>query len=308
MDDKADPDPGGEFAGESSWTARADSESVNYFFGSSERDNSILRELGLNFQPAQSTEPDRFCELDTIEMEARDLGFGPESTGKGFKRSLGGGPAVQVAGSGCGGVGAASTINPSVSTSSSEDPPEMSTGSDGKLPEISSKVKKKRQKRIRQPRFAFMTKSEVEHLEDGYRWRKYGQKAVKNSPFPRSYYRCTNSKCTVKKRVERSSEDPTMVITTYEGQHCHHGAGFPRGGVISHEAAFATQLSPLMTQFYYPSSRLPGQHLSSITTQTTQTQVEVEEPFTMPETTMLHLSTDEGLLGDIVRPGMNKRR
>ncbi|KAI7994415.1 putative WRKY transcription factor 57 [Camellia lanceoleosa] len=50
---------------------------------------------------------------------------------------------------------------------------------------IRSKVKKKVQKRIRQPRFAFMTKSEVDHLEDGYRWRKYGQKAVKNSPFPR---------------------------------------------------------------------------------------------------------------------------
>ena len=44
---------------------------------------------------------------------------------------------------------------------------------------------KKGQKRARQPRFAFMTKSEVDHLEDGYRWRKYGQKAVKNSPFPR---------------------------------------------------------------------------------------------------------------------------
>lgn len=40
-------------------------------------------------------------------------------------------------------------------------------------------------KRARQPRFAFMTKSDVDHLEDGYRWRKYGQKAVKNSPFPR---------------------------------------------------------------------------------------------------------------------------
>jgi hypothetical protein len=49
-----------------------------------------------------------------------------------------------------------------------------------------NKVRKKGQKRIRQPRFAFMTKSEVDHLEDGYRWRKYGQKAVKNSPFPRS--------------------------------------------------------------------------------------------------------------------------
>ena len=50
-------------------------------------------------------------------------------------------------------------------------------------------AKGKGEKQPRQPRFAFMTKSEVDHLEDGYRWRKYGQKAVKNSPFPR--YVCT---------------------------------------------------------------------------------------------------------------------
>lgn len=53
------------------------------------------------------------------------------------------------------------------------------------FPSSRSKPKKKKQKREREPRFAFMTKSEVDHLEDGYRWRKYGQKAVKNSPFPR---------------------------------------------------------------------------------------------------------------------------
>ncbi|KAE8657641.1 Detected protein of unknown function [Hibiscus syriacus] len=39
------------------------------------------------------------------------------------------------------------------------------------------KAKKTNQKRQRKPRFAFMTKSEVDHLEDGYKWRKYGQKA-----------------------------------------------------------------------------------------------------------------------------------
>lgn len=37
----------------------------------------------------------------------------------------------------------------------------------------------------------------------------------------RSYYRCTTQKCTVKKRVERSFQDPSTVITTYEGQHNH---------------------------------------------------------------------------------------
>ncbi|KAK4425974.1 putative WRKY transcription factor 48 [Sesamum alatum] len=102
------------------------------------------------------------------------------------------------------------------------------------------KPKKKNQKRQREPRFAFMTKSEVDHLDDGYRWRKYGQKAVKNSPFPRSYYRCTSTACGVKKRVERSSEDPSIVVTTYEGTHTHPCPITPRGsfGVMPEAATF----------------------------------------------------------------------
>ncbi|CAN8274680.1 unnamed protein product [Cochlearia groenlandica] len=83
------------------------------------------------------------------------------------------------------------------------------------------KTKKKEEKKQREPRVSFMTKSELDYLEDGYRWRKYGQKAVKNSPYPRSYYKCTTQKCNVKKRVERSFQDPTVVVTTYEGQHNH---------------------------------------------------------------------------------------
>ncbi|XP_059632820.1 probable WRKY transcription factor 48 [Cornus florida] len=93
------------------------------------------------------------------------------------------------------------------------------------------KPKKKNPKRQREPRFAFVTKSEVDHLDDGYRWRKYGQKAVKNSPFPRSYYRCTTAACGVKKRVERSSDDPSIVITTYEGSHTHPCPITPRGNI-----------------------------------------------------------------------------
>lgn len=45
--------------------------------------------------------------------------------------------------------------------------------------------KQKGEKQAKEPRFAFATKSEIDQLEDGYRWRKYGQKAVKDSPFPR---------------------------------------------------------------------------------------------------------------------------
>ncbi|KAL6952992.1 WRKY Transcription Factor [Sarracenia purpurea var. burkii] len=34
-------------------------------------------------------------------------------------------------------------------------------------------------------RFAFRTKSELEVLDDGFKWRKYGKKMVKSSPNPR---------------------------------------------------------------------------------------------------------------------------
>lgn len=76
-------------------------------------------------------------------------------------------------------------------------------------------------RKVREPRFCFKTMSEVDVLDDGYKWRKYGQKVVKNTLHPRSYYRCTRDNCRVKKRVERLAEDPRMVITTYEGRHAH---------------------------------------------------------------------------------------
>ncbi|XP_057484701.1 WRKY transcription factor 23-like [Actinidia eriantha] len=113
------------------------------------------------------------------------------------------------------------------------------------------KAKKVSQKRgEREPRFAFMTKSEVDQLEDGYRWRKYGQKAVKNSPFPRSYYRCTNSTCNVKKRVERCLGDPSIVVTTYEGKHTHPSPTSATGPGLSADraaaAAFAQRVQVAM--------------------------------------------------------------
>ncbi|KAF0897473.1 hypothetical protein E2562_037519 [Oryza meyeriana var. granulata] len=81
--------------------------------------------------------------------------------------------------------------------------------------------RKKGEKKERRPRFAFQTRSQVDILDDGYRWRKYGQKAVKNNKFPRSYYRCTHQGCNVKKQVQRLSRDEAVVVTTYEGTHTH---------------------------------------------------------------------------------------
>nr|AMP82884.1 WRKY transcription factor [Catalpa bungei] len=74
---------------------------------------------------------------------------------------------------------------------------------------------------VREPRVVVQTTSDIDILDDGYRWRKYGQKVVKGNPNPRSYYKCTSSGCSVRKHVERASHDPRSVITTYEGKHNH---------------------------------------------------------------------------------------
>ncbi|CAL9130127.1 unnamed protein product [Musa textilis] len=80
---------------------------------------------------------------------------------------------------------------------------------------------KNKETKVRKPRYAFRTRSRIDILDDGYRWRKYGQKAVKNNRFPRSYYRCTHEGCVVKKQVQRLSVDESIVVTTYEGVHSH---------------------------------------------------------------------------------------
>nr|AZU90764.1 WRKY transcription factor 5 [Siraitia grosvenorii] len=56
--------------------------------------------------------------------------------------------------------------------------------------------------------------------EDGYNWRKYGQKQVKGSEYPRSYYKCTHPNCQVKKKVERSLDGQITEII-YKGAHNH---------------------------------------------------------------------------------------
>ncbi|CAO2813265.1 unnamed protein product [Amaranthus hypochondriacus] len=65
-------------------------------------------------------------------------------------------------------------------------------------------------------------KSEAYPPSDSWAWRKYGQKPIKGSPYPRGYYRCSSSKgCPARKQVERSRLDPSMLIITYACEHNH---------------------------------------------------------------------------------------
>ncbi|KAK7285827.1 hypothetical protein RJT34_20609 [Clitoria ternatea] len=72
-------------------------------------------------------------------------------------------------------------------------------------------------------------------FDDGYSWRKYGQKDILGAKFPRGYYRCTHRNvqgCLATKQVQRSDEDPTTIEVTYRGRHTckqvkHSNKAFP---------------------------------------------------------------------------------
>ncbi|KAG6485972.1 hypothetical protein ZIOFF_054539 [Zingiber officinale] len=120
-----------------------------------------------------------------------------------------------------------------------------------------------------------------------------------------SYYRCTNTKCQVKKRVERSYEDPSIVITTYEGQHCHYTISYPRPifaslhlhNAITHHhfdpplALSSPRVFPPSSQFYHDN------HCSDQAIEQTQ----------FHEASLNSTSIDEGLLGDIVPSTLRNR-
>ncbi|KAI3808977.1 hypothetical protein L1987_24940 [Smallanthus sonchifolius] len=59
-------------------------------------------------------------------------------------------------------------------------------------------------------------------MEDGYAWRKYGQKEILNSKFPRCYFRCTHRHfhgCKAVKQVQKQEDGSNMFHITYFGQH-----------------------------------------------------------------------------------------
>ncbi|KAI3955038.1 hypothetical protein MKW98_005041 [Papaver atlanticum] len=59
-------------------------------------------------------------------------------------------------------------------------------------------------------------------LDDGYGWRKYGQKDILGAKYPRAYYKCsyrTTQNCLAMKQVQRSDLNSSIFNVTYIGNH-----------------------------------------------------------------------------------------
>ncbi|CAN6467652.1 unnamed protein product [Victoria cruziana] len=87
--------------------------------------------------------------------------------------------------------------------------------------EVQAKGSCKKRKPSQMPTTTTKTISAV-HEEDGYAWRKYGQKDILGSRFPRSYFRCTHKfdqGCPAIKQVQRLDQNPALLQITYMGSH-----------------------------------------------------------------------------------------
>nr|WCL15229.1 WRKY1162 [Atractylodes chinensis] len=59
-------------------------------------------------------------------------------------------------------------------------------------------------------------------IDDGYAWRKYGQKGILNATHQRNYYRCTHKVdqgCQATKQVQKTEDKPPKYKITYHGHH-----------------------------------------------------------------------------------------
>ena len=54
---------------------------------------------------------------------------------------------------------------------------------------------------------------------DGFKWRKYGQKVYKGGTEPRAYYKCCVTNCPARKTVEVAREGVKLCV--YQANHSH---------------------------------------------------------------------------------------
>ncbi|KAJ9555837.1 hypothetical protein OSB04_010451 [Centaurea solstitialis] len=95
--------------------------------------------------------------------------------------------------------------------------------------------------------------------DDGYNWRKYGQKLILGSKYPRSYYRCTYRKaknCLATKQVQRTDGIPAICDISYKGKHtCNHGG---QSAAPSPPSPEKYEIEPPNHHHHHPSSPNPS--------------------------------------------------
>ncbi|KAJ0695978.1 putative transcription factor WRKY family [Helianthus annuus] len=92
----------------------------------------------------------------------------------------------------------------------------------GKSNRIVTPVKTKRGCYNRRKSASTIVKMTSTLIDDGYAWRKYGQKTILNSKHQRNYYRCSHKfeqGCQATKQVQKTDRKPSNYKITYYGHH-----------------------------------------------------------------------------------------
>ncbi|KAK6942285.1 WRKY domain [Dillenia turbinata] len=80
--------------------------------------------------------------------------------------------------------------------------------------------------------------------KDGFQWRKYGQKVTRDNPSPRAYFKCSFAPtCPVKKKVQRSAEDESIMVVIYDGKH-NHPPPFGASNIVLGSIPYSAASSP----------------------------------------------------------------
>nr|BAX25098.1 WRKY35 -like [Oryza australiensis] len=177
------------------------------------------------------------------EEQARQLGEPADGRGRGeeyyggvarqlqctFARAMAIARAIEAAA----GAGASGSRGTATTTGDRSDSPRSADESSGRTARDAVAQQERHHDTIKRrkglPRWTEKIRVQDASLEatpdDGFSWRKYGQKDILGAKFPRGYYRCTyrNAQgCPATKQVQRSDADLAVFDVTYQGAHtCH---------------------------------------------------------------------------------------
>ncbi|KAF8703739.1 hypothetical protein HU200_031826 [Digitaria exilis] len=125
-------------------------------------------------------------------------------------------------------------------------------------------------------------------MEDGFLWRKYGQKDIHGSKYPRLYFRCSYKEdhgCMARRQVQQSEDDPSVYLINYFGEHtCCRDNGVsedpessPEPFVINFGASTMDDGKPSGSSPAWPSSDDDGPVVSEISSDLCHSPAEEKE-------------------------------